>query len=32
MTATESAGAAGRVMAWCARDRGAQMRGSTVDK
>jgi L-asparaginase/beta-aspartyl-peptidase (threonine type) len=32
MTATESAGAAGRVMAWCARDRGGQMRGSVVEK
>jgi L-asparaginase / beta-aspartyl-peptidase len=32
MTATESAGAAGKVMAWCARDRGGQMRGSTVEK
>lgn len=32
MTATESAGAAGRVMAWCARDKGGQMRGSTVEK
>jgi isoaspartyl peptidase/L-asparaginase-like protein (Ntn-hydrolase superfamily) len=32
MTATESAGAAGRVMAWCARDKGGQMRGSTVDR
>jgi hypothetical protein len=32
MTATESAGAAGRVMAWCARENGGQMRGSTVEK
>jgi L-asparaginase / beta-aspartyl-peptidase len=32
MTATESAGAAGRVMAWCARDKGGPMRGSTVDR
>lgn len=32
MTATESAGAAGRVMAWCARDKGGQMRGSTVER